>query len=110
MRRHQSGGDDTGKSAAERHEADGYQRERRAILARRRLGIDRNKVGNNATDAEAGEEAQPGKLLKIGRVGGGEGKYAEQQISGNQRDLAAVAVADPSEQGRPEQNTEEAGA
>ena len=97
-----------GMAPPSRHKTDTDQRERRAVFARRGFGIDRDNVRNDAADAEAGKQAQPEQLLKVGRVGGGEGKYAKQQVRGDQRDFAAVAVADPSEQSGAEKNSDQA--
>ena len=66
VRGHQSGGDDAGNGAAEWHKADADQRERCAVFARRGFGIDCDHVRDDAADAEAGKQAQPEKLLKVG--------------------------------------------
>ena len=108
MRRHQSGGDESWNGAAEWHKADANQRERCAVFAWRGFGIDCDHVGDDTADAQAGKQAQPEKLLKVGRIGRGQGEYAKQQIRGNQRGLAAVAVADPSEQSGAEKNSDQA--
>jgi len=43
----------------------------------RGFGIDGHDVGNDAADAETGQQPQPEHLLEIARVGGGEGEYSE---------------------------------
>src|SRR5208282_6283811 len=57
-------------------------------------------------DAEPGDQAQPGQFSEIGRPGGDEREYPEQQIAEDKRRLAAVAVADPAENLRAEQNAD----
>ena len=85
-----------------------------ASVARRlrgaEFGVDGDDIRNDAADAEAGDEAQPEQFGEIGRIGGDEGEDAEQQIRADQRRLAAVAVADPAENLRAEQDADIAGA
>src|SRR6185437_8406169 len=110
MRRHQRGGDEARNGAAERHEADGDDGERGAQPPRRRLRVDGDDVRNDAADAEARKQAQPEHLVEVRRIGGADGENAEHEVGGDQRRLAAVAVADPSEQRRAEQDADQAGA
>ena len=65
MRRHQRGRDEARDGAAERHAADGEDRQRGAHLARRGFGIDGDRVGDDAADAEARQEPQPEHLREI---------------------------------------------
>ena len=101
--------DEAGQRAAHRHAADGDDRQRRAQPARRRFGVDRNEVGNDAADAEAGEKPQPEQLRQIGRIGGRKRQHAEQKVGDDQRRLAAVAVADKAHELRAEQHADIAG-
>ena len=59
---------------------------------------------------EPGDKAQQRHFGEIGRIGGPEGEHAEQQVGGDQRGLAAIAVADPAENLRTEQHADIAGA
>src|SRR5262245_27437063 len=108
MCRNQCGSNDSWDGAADRHEADGDQRECRLVFSGARFRVDRDDVRDDAADAETSKEAQPEQLLKIGRVGSDEGKYAEEQVRRDQRDLAAVTVPDPSEQCGAEENSNQA--
>ena len=108
--RHQRRGGEAGQRAAERHQADGDDRQRGAQIARRRFGVDGDEVRDDAADAEPGDEAQRGQFGEIGRIGGDEGEDAEQEVGEDQRGLAAVAVADPAKDLRAEQHADIAGA
>ncbi len=108
--RDKGGAGEPGQRPAKRHHARRDNGKRSASVARRRLGIDRDDVGNDAANAETGDEAQFRQFGEIGRVGGNEGKDAEQEVGGDQRGLAAVAITDPAEDLRAEQHAEIAGA
>jgi hypothetical protein len=98
--RHQGCGHNAGDRAADRHEADRDQRQGRAQLPRRGFGVDGNDVGNNAADADAGDQAQPEHLRDVAGVGCNPGEYTKQQQRADERGLAAVAVTDPAKKGR----------
>ena len=104
--RDQRRADEARTGSAHRDAADGDDRQRRAQLPRRRFGVDRNKVGNNAADSEAGEEAQPEQLRQVGRIGRRKSQDAEQHVGDDQRRLTAIAVADEPHQLRTEQDAD----
>ena len=98
--------DDTAERAAHRHAPHGDDRQRGAQIARRRLGADRHQIWNDAADAEAGNQPQPEELRKVGRISGDEREDAEQKVGADQSRLAAVAVPDPAENRRAEQDAD----
>jgi hypothetical protein len=108
--RHENRRHKSRNGAAERHAADAYNRQRGAQLARRGLGIDGDDIGNDTADAQPREQPQPEHLIEVGRIGGGQCEYAEQQIRADQRRFAAIAVAHPAKECRTKENADEAGA
>jgi hypothetical protein len=107
--RHQCGTGEAGQRTAHRYRADGDDRERGTQIARRRFGIDRDHIGNDAADAESGDKPQPRQLREIDGIGRGEGEHAEQEIGRDQRGFSAVIVTDPAEDLRAEQDADIAG-
>ena len=63
--RHQGRAGEAGQRAAERDHAGGDDRERGAQIARCGFRIDRDNIGNDAADAEAGDQAQPVISLRL---------------------------------------------
>ena len=102
--------DQPGEGAAQRHAPHGDDRQRRPQVPRRRFGADRHHIGNDAADAQTGDQPQPKELRQIDRISGREGEYAKQQVGGDQSGLAAIAIADPAENGGAEQHADVAGA
>ncbi len=89
-----------------KHEYD----ERRAPTLRRQFRIQRDRVGHQAAEADSGDHAQDEHLCEVGRADHRQGTDAVEETAGNDRDAAAVAIADPAHQRRAEQNPEQAGA
>src|SRR5204863_1327000 len=82
--------------------------QRGAEAARRVFGVERDQVGEQAAEADAGDEAQVEKLPERSGPAGEQGERAEDQAGADDGDLAAVAVADVPEQGRADEDAEQA--
>ncbi len=108
--RDEDGGDEARDGAANRNAADRDEGQGSAQVVRRRFDVDRDHVGDDSADADAGEQAQPEHLVEIRRIGGDQGEQAEQQVGAGQRYLAAGPVADPAEHARADEDSDEAGA
>ena len=106
--RHEGRGDKARNGSPDWHAAHRDNRQGGAQVPRRRLRVDGDHVGNDAADADTRKETQPEHLLEAGGVGGGEGERAEQQVRADQRGLAPITVAHPSEQARTDQDAEQA--
>jgi hypothetical protein len=106
--RHECRRHKAGNGAADRNAADRNDRQRRPQMTWRGFGVDGDHVGNDTADAEPRQQPQPEHLLEIGRIGGGKGEHAEPQVRTDQRGLAAIPVAHPSENRRAEENADEA--
>ena len=106
--RYERGGNKPRNGPADRDAAHRDDRQSGAQVPRRRLGIDGNDVGNDAADADPGQQAQPEHLLEIGGIGRGKREDAKPQVRADEGGLAAIAVADPSENGRPREYAKEA--
>ena len=106
--RYERGGNKPGNGPADRDAAHRDDRQSGAQVPRRRLGIDGNDVGNDAADANSRQQPQPKHLLQVARIGCGEREHPEQQVRSHQRGFASIAVADPAEQHRTEEDAHEA--